>query len=280
MPLDEDISSAKALGTLQAFSLITKASKKEQEDQLFDIHRLARLATQNWLATNYELKSWARKAIASMSKRFPAGSHENRDICRAYLPHALAVLSSEHKLNDSALAEAVEPSQKLLMETKTAQATLQLNVSWYFQTSGDFTSVEPIARPSLTLRETVLGKEHPDTLTSKNNVASVLRSQGKYKEAEEMNRRTLKLRKTVLGKNHLETLISMSNLAEVLEDRGKYEEAEQINRQTLKLREIILNKEHLKIIISISNLVSVLEDRDKYEEAESISTETKRESVE
>ena len=35
--------------------------------------------------------------------------------------------------------------------------------------------------------ETVLGKEHPDTLASMNNLALVLRSQGKYEEAERMH---------------------------------------------------------------------------------------------
>ena len=37
-------------------------------------------------------------------------------------------------------------------------------------------------------REKVLGKEHPDTLTSVSNLAGVLQNQGKYTAAEEMNR--------------------------------------------------------------------------------------------
>ena len=36
--------------------------------------------------------------------------------------------------------------------------------------------------------EKVLGKEHPATLTSVNNLAGVLQDQGKYEEAEKMNR--------------------------------------------------------------------------------------------
>ena len=40
---------------------------------------------------------------------------------------------------------------------------------------------------ALALRETVLGKEYPDTLTSINNLAEVLSSQGKYEETEEMH---------------------------------------------------------------------------------------------
>jgi Tfp pilus assembly protein PilF len=37
----------------------------------------------------------------------------------------------------------------------------------------------------------VLGPEHPDTLTSMNNLAWVLDNQGKYEEAEAMNWQTL-----------------------------------------------------------------------------------------
>jgi len=44
---------------------------------------------------------------------------------------------------------------------------------------GKYEQVEEMHRQVLRLRETVLGKEHPDTLTSMNYLASVLRDQGK-----------------------------------------------------------------------------------------------------
>jgi len=37
----------------------------------------------------------------------------------------------------------------------------------------------------------MLGREHPDTLTSVDNLTSVLRYQERYEEAEATNRRTL-----------------------------------------------------------------------------------------
>ena len=43
-------------------------------------------------------------------------------------------------------------------------------------------------RRALEGREKVLGKDHPDTLTSVGNLALVLGYQRKYKAAEEMNR--------------------------------------------------------------------------------------------
>jgi hypothetical protein len=35
--------------------------------------------------------------------------------------------------------------------------------------------------------EMVLGKEHPDILTSMNNLTTMLRDQGKYEQAKEMH---------------------------------------------------------------------------------------------
>ncbi len=46
-------------------------------------------------------------------------------------------------------------------------------------------------RQALVLKEKVLGPEHPDTLTSLNNLGAVLDRQGKYEEAEKMHRQAL-----------------------------------------------------------------------------------------
>jgi len=46
-------------------------------------------------------------------------------------------------------------------------------------------------RRALEGNEKARGAEHPDTLTSVNNLALVLRDQGKYEEAEKINRRAL-----------------------------------------------------------------------------------------
>ena len=62
----------------------------------------------------------------------------------------------------------------------------------------------------------MLGKEHPNTLTSVNNLALVLQYQGKYDEAEAMNRQALDGYEKVLGKEHPDTLTSVNNLALVL----------------------------------------------------------------
>ncbi|OCL04340.1 hypothetical protein AOQ84DRAFT_277133, partial [Glonium stellatum] len=54
------------------------------------------------------------------------------------------------------------------------------------ESQGKYEAAEEMHRRALNGYKKVLGKEHPGTLTSVNNLASVLGSQGKYEAAEEM----------------------------------------------------------------------------------------------
>ncbi|KAI2618440.1 hypothetical protein GGR54DRAFT_605477 [Hypoxylon sp. NC1633] len=126
------------------------------------------------------------------------------------------------------------------------------------------------AEKTLKERMNTLGKEHPDTLISMNNLGIVLHNQGKYEEAVQIYRETLELMEQVLGKEDPITLANMNNLGSVLRSQGKYEEAEQIYRETLELMEQVLGKEDPITLQSMNNLGSVLSDQEKHEEAEQI----------
>ncbi|KAK7994247.1 kinesin light chain [Apiospora marii] len=130
-----------------------------------------------------------------------------------------------------------------------------------------YSEAEEMHRETLALRETVLGRGHPDRLGSMNNLANVLDSQGKYSEAEEMHRETLALRETVLGREHPDTLASMNNLALVLDRQGKYAEAEEMHREALALTETVLGRGHPSTLGSMNALAIVLGNQGKYEEA-------------
>jgi tetratricopeptide (TPR) repeat protein len=116
----------------------------------------------------------------------------------------------------------------------------------------------------------VLGVEHPNTLTSVDNLGLVLYSQGKYEEAEAMHRRALIGYEKVLGPDHPDMLTSVSNLGLVLDSQGKYEEAEEMHRRALAAREKVLGVEHPNTLTSVDNLGLVLYSQGKYEEAEAM----------
>ena len=61
-----------------------------------------------------------------------------------------------------------------------------------------YTEAEKMHRETLRLMEPLLGKEHPSTLTSMNNLVGVLRDHGRYEEGKEMHRHTLHLSEIVI----------------------------------------------------------------------------------
>jgi tetratricopeptide (TPR) repeat protein len=135
-----------------------------------------------------------------------------------YLPHAQYTITT---------------FRKSFSETKDLPYSLLYNLGWCYHLQGKDTEAEAMNRQALQLGKRVLGKDHPDTLTSINSFAESLRQRGKYTEAETMHRQTLLLKERVLGKDHPDMLTSISNLANSLRQRGKYTEAETMNRQTL-----------------------------------------------
>jgi tetratricopeptide (TPR) repeat protein len=92
-------------------------------------------------------------------------------------------------------------------------------------------------RRALETQERVLGREHPDTLRSVNNLASLLDNKGDYDGAEPLYRRALEVRECVLGREHPDTLISVNSLAFLLYNKGDYDGAESLFRRALEARE-------------------------------------------
>jgi tetratricopeptide (TPR) repeat protein len=237
----------KAIGTLQAYSLI----KTEKGGTSFEIHRLVQLSTQRWLTLQNRQTEWQEKALELMVGKFPSGHYGTWDECESLFLHAKCV-TKFHFIHTALLLQ---------------RAKLLENIARYDRIQGRFEAAYLQYKDTLQTRESKLGKTHPETLTTMNNLALVLESQGKYTEAEAINRQTLKLKEEVLGKTHPETLTTMSNLATVLDSQGKYTEAEAINRQTLELTEEVLGKTHPDTFLSVYCLAHLLQSKKEYEEA-------------
>ncbi|SCO92473.1 uncharacterized protein FRV6_16601 [Fusarium oxysporum] len=241
-PADNEIDADEAMGTLEAYAFITQRDGSRS----FDIHRLVRLAVRNWLMEKGEWAACIRTVIQRLAEAFSFPEHENRGVWMQYLPHAQTALESRKFPTD-------ERGYTML---------------------GKYLDVKQIYRKALDLTKEALGPEHPDTLTSMNNLANVLDHQDNYKEAEEVYRQTLDLAKEVLGREHPNTLANMYNLAEVLGDQGKYEEAEQMHRQTLDLASEVLGPQHPNTLTTMNNLAVMLRNQGKYEEAEQMHRQT------
>ena len=112
-------------------------------------------------------------------------------------------------------------------------------------------------RELIDLQRRVLGREHPSTLATINNLALSLGGQGKHTEAEQIQRELLDVRRRVLGPEHPDTLTTMGNLANSRWSQGKHAEAEQEFRELLDVRRRVLGPEHPDTLATLRELTSV-----------------------
>lgn len=226
----------------------------DTETASFYMHRLVQLSVRRWLEIHRELARWQKKSRAIMAQTFPNGQYENWAECQRLLSHAKEVMKP---ISDD-------------QEDRLHMATISFHCGWYLRLRGAYKEAEAMHRRALEEREKVLGREHPDTLASIDNLGLVLSRQGKYKEAEAMHRQVLEVRESVLRYEHPSTLTSIDNLGLVLSSQGKYEEAETMHRRALGARENVLGLEHPDTLASVNNLSVVLSRKGKYGEAEAM----------
>ena len=105
-----------------------------------------------------------------------------------------------------------------------------------------------------------LGADHPDTLTSMNELAWGYQAAGKLDLALPLYEETLKRRQAKLGPDHPGTLQSMNNLALGYEGARKLDLALPLYEETLKRRTAKLGPDHIDTLQSMGNLALGYQD--------------------
>jgi tetratricopeptide (TPR) repeat protein/tRNA A-37 threonylcarbamoyl transferase component Bud32 len=100
----------------------------------------------------------------------------------------------------------------------------------------------------------ILGPDHPDTLTSRNNLALAYLDAGRTAEAITLLEANLKQQESKLGPDHPLTLTSRDNLANAYLDAGRTAEAIMLLEPTLRLSESKLGPDHPDTLASRNNL--------------------------
>jgi serine/threonine protein kinase/tetratricopeptide (TPR) repeat protein len=164
--------------------------------------------------------------------------------------------------------EANFPGQPLL------QAELLLTVGNTYRGVGAYERAIGFLQRSLSLRKQHLGTDHPDTLTSMNDLGRAYESAGKLKLALPLFEETLGLRKAKLGPDHADTLDSMTDLAWAFQSAGKLYLALPLFEETLKLTKAKLGPDHPDTLTSKGNLALAYQAAGKLELALPLFEET------
>ncbi len=184
-----------------------------------------------------------------LARACPGNTQEPRHWPRlaALLPHAVW-------LNDTgrgAWAHGAAEVQSRTWLLDRGASFLQNVLALYPQARAGF-------EQALAVRRSVLGDEHPDTLTSMNNLASALRAQGDLAGARTLHEQELTICRRVLGEEHPDTLTSINNLANTLRAQGDLAGARTLHQQELAVCRRVLGEQHPYTLISMSNLAHTL----------------------
>lgn len=104
------------------------------------------------------------------------------------------------------------------------------------------------------MMEMVLGKKHPETLTSMNNLSRTYHDQQRWDEAEKLSLEVWETMTQVLGSDHPHTLGAMAGLAQTWRSQGKLNKAVPLLEVCVRLREHRLGPEHPTTKVSANAL--------------------------
>ncbi|MER6914858.1 tetratricopeptide repeat protein [Streptomyces sp. NPDC000594] len=228
-----------AIGRLAAYNMIT-----DNHDDTLTVHRLvqalARTPDPDDPHRQADDLDRARDGAARLlATAYPSDAEHpaNWPRYQALLPHTDALVSHHTGEHDT-----------------TDTAHVLDRVATYRQGQGTPALAVPALQRALAARKRVLGKDHPGTLTSRNNLALAYQSAGDLDRAIPLHQATLTDAERVLGQDHPNTLSSRNNLALAYQSAGDLDRAIPLYEATLTARERVLGQDHPKTLTSRRNL--------------------------
>jgi tetratricopeptide (TPR) repeat protein len=129
-----------------------------------------------------------------------------------------------------------------------------------YQEAGQVGEAIALHERTLADMERLLGPNHPDTLTSRNNLANAYWAAARVGEAVPLHERTLADMERLLGPDHPSTLGSRNNLANAYQEAGRAAEAIALHERTLADRERVLGPDHPHTLGSRNNLANAYQE--------------------
>ncbi|KAL4947036.1 hypothetical protein BDW69DRAFT_204829 [Aspergillus filifer] len=239
-----------SIGILEGYAFVTRRPTKS-----FDLHRLVHLAMRNWLRENRVLSKWTLTALTRLEGIFPNDDHTNRDLWKAYLPHALGLLDKDEVQSNGLRYKLLyKVSMCLLADGRAMEAVKSLEeyYNWHkkqfnkehhsrlssqhvlaiaYQANGQVKQAVELLEHVVTVRERTLAEEHPDRLASQHVLAMAYQANGQMRQAVELLEHVVTMRQAVellehvvtveertLAEEHPDQLASQHALAQLLMD--------------------------------------------------------------
>jgi tetratricopeptide (TPR) repeat protein len=212
-----------------------------------------------------------REAIESAARERGLGDAETAAFLESYeasMSRVNVTNTSLELIDHDILDRAVETIEEQFGDRPLIDARLRRTIGDTYERLGLLERAEVQLEKALRIHERVLGNDHPETLSSMDNLSFLYREQHRLDEAEPLIREALEKRKRVLGDDHLQTLGSMKSLADLYWYQRRYDEAEQQYLEVLKGQKRVLADDHPNMLFTLGSLALLYHNQGRYDEAE------------
>jgi serine/threonine protein kinase len=154
----------------------------------------------------------------------------------------------------AAVDAAVSKIERSFADQPTVEASIRNTLGESYWYLGQPAQAIRQHERALQLRRSIRGPDHPETLTSMDNLAVAYLDAGRVAEALPLCEEAFKLRRIQLGPDHPDTLDSMNNLAVAYSAAGRTDDALRLHEQELERTRTKLGPDHPDTLISLSNM--------------------------
>ena len=273
----------RALGVLQGYSMISLRHSgtilREKQGRSFDLHRLVRLVTRNWLTMTNTFDYWTAKAIETLSTSYKSVVWKNPESWSGYLPHAVTLLSNPKlQFPDKPISVPVAFQGQPLRAGHTESgllcqlcfATLLGGLATSYRENGEATLSLSMIRKAAVMSAQALGGSHPDTLDCGLYEAIILADLRDFNRSEQKFRETLADATSLLSPYHAVSLRTLREFGYFLNKRGRGIEAESLLLQLIELCKEEYGEDDNETLDAMARLSKILVNQGRNEEATQI----------
>ncbi|MBL9141131.1 MAG: serine/threonine protein kinase, partial [Phycisphaerae bacterium] len=193
---------------------------------------------------------------------------QRSDSFRRDLARVNATDTARDLIDKTILKPAVRATDEQFRDQPLVGARLQATISELYRGLGLYKEALALQKQALATRQRELGADHPDTLSSVNDLGVLLEASGEGKEAEDFLARAVEGRTRVLGAGAPDTLVSMGNLGNRHRAAGRYAEAEPLLVAAFEGNRRALGDDSRTTLVSANTLGYLYAMQGKFDRAE------------
>jgi tetratricopeptide (TPR) repeat protein len=168
----------------------------------------------------------------------------------------------------TALDRAAAGIQGKFDRQPAVEASIRHTVGKAYFDLGVYPEAQRQLERAVQLRRRVLGRDHPDALSSMNDLADAYRKQSLYAQAAPLLNEVLETRRRVLGETNPATVSSMHEVGLLYLDQGKYAQAEPLLARALEVQRRVLGPDDPDTLASLHDLATTFAADGKLGQAE------------